>query len=426
MSTISKAECKCIISSFILIFPFLFAQFLSGLFLFFCGILLIVIFWTSFKGYKTMLEILALLGCVVIPISFVSVFGSNYGLFPVSWFNIIIVLLSFLLLNRNLSKSKALFLLSFIFFLVVEVFFNFNAIDSIKQAINLVVFILAFPIGKMLRQKGILNGTLIRFYVVGVFVYATMILFQYFYIKHSGNVIGKFDIFGGNRYSYAALFSDYSFASLYLCSGIAFVVVQFLRERKGHLFFRVFEILTMFSAMLLTSARTGMVALAVALLIYIIAKIIHKKSFYYLLLVFSCVVLPFALMIMMRGRPEESLFSFSGRLGTYAAGIQAFSDSPIFGMGLGITSFSNQFGVEIPHNFFIQYLAQIGIVGLTFLLIYLFNIFRGIRVGHDVFLPLLLVLIGSMAIPDICNSRYFVVIIMIASCKDIQLEGVVS
>lgn len=147
MSTISKAECKCIISSFILIFPFLFAQFLSGLFLFFCGILLIVIFWTSFKGYKTMLEILALLGCVVIPISFVSVFGSNYGLFPVSWFNIIIVLLSFLLLNRNLSKSKALFLLSFIFFLVVEVFFNFNAIDSIKQAINLVVFILAFPIG---------------------------------------------------------------------------------------------------------------------------------------------------------------------------------------------------------------------------------------------------------------------------------------
>ena len=95
-------------------------------------------------------------------------------------------------------------------------------------------------------------------------------------------------------------------------------------------------------------------------------------------------------------------------------------------MGLGITSFSNQFGVEIPHNFFIQYLAQIGIVGLTFLLIYLFNIFRGIRVGHDVFLPLLLVLIGSMAIPDICNSRYFVVIIMIASCKDIQLEGVVS
>ncbi len=196
MSTISKAECKCIISSFILIFPFLFAQFLSGFFLFFCGILLILIFWTSLKGYKTMLEVLALLACVVIPISFVSVFGGNYGLFPVSWFNIIIVLLSFLLLKRNLSKSEALFIFSFIFFLALQIFFNFNAIDSIKQAINLVVFILAFPIGKMLRRKGILNGTLIRFYVVGVFVYSTMILFQYFYIKHSGNVIGKFDIFG--------------------------------------------------------------------------------------------------------------------------------------------------------------------------------------------------------------------------------------
>ena len=130
MSTISKAECKCIISSFILIFPFLFAQFLSGFFLFFCGILLILIFWTSLKGYKTMLEVLALLACVVIPISFVSVFGGNYGLFPVSWFNIIIVLLSFLLLKRNLSKSEALFIFSFIFFLALQIFFNFNAIDS--------------------------------------------------------------------------------------------------------------------------------------------------------------------------------------------------------------------------------------------------------------------------------------------------------
>ena len=123
----------------------------------------------------------------------------------------------------------------------------------------------------------------------------------------------------------------------------------------------------------------------------------------------------------------ENLFDATGRLKSFEKSLALFFEKPLSGVGLGTESFKKNYGFTIPHNLIIQMLLQTGIIGLIFLVVVIVDVYRAIlgKIMNDIVLfPLTTTLMGSAFIPDIMNSRFLPILVLLSSLFALQKKEI--
>lgn len=357
----------------------------------------------------------ALFECMIIsmPVSFLSIMGSDYGALPVSWFNIFFIIT---IIYASISKKlSGLPWLSMVIILgIIECLLGSDLRNAINQYINILLFSLSFVIGRSVfyNSKFGITTYILLMKIISL-AYAIAIIVQNTFIKR-GLDIGFFDYMGGGRLSLGATFTDYSFASLFLFIGISIYLMYFGKSYLSKMI-NVICIILIFSANFIINARTGIMGFFIAILIYAMFMVLRvkKKAF---IIITACCFLPiiFFSAIYISNSRDQSLFNGSGRLDTYKVGLLTFSQHPITGIGLGVQNYKKVLHETIPHNFIIQYLAQTGVFFTCILLAPLFVIlFISYKKNMRILLSLLTMIAGGMFIPDLISSRFICLIVIL-------------
>lgn len=364
------------------------------------------------------------LSILSIPTSFISILGTSYASLPISWFVLCIMVLS--LLSIKTGKTLKSFIPVFIvgIYFLISVFVHGIAQDSLKQIVNIMIYFLAIPVSyyfiamRNLNQRRQIVNTAKVVYIISALSYALTIIFQALYIQATGDVVGTYDAFGGGRTSYAALFSDYSFASLFLASAAILIFYNiYSRDMKYSKLLSVVLLGFLIYAILLTTARTGLLALALsAFMVLVYMFVNNKKAFLRVAALLSIVVAAFLasylFSVVSDARGGQDITDGSNRIEDYQVALNLFSDSILTGIGFGLERYTGESsGVPVPHNFFIQYLVQGGMLGLLIIIVSMIVVFIS-RWKYDralVFMSMLM-FIGGMFIPDLLHSRAILIV----------------
>lgn len=371
-------------------------------------------FWSTKRIYGIKL---ALIFCVIasLPTSFTSVMATSYGELPINWFSIFVILtMCYILTVEKVNAYYIILLFLYVAFFIASLFRAHDMGESISQGLTIMLLLFSFPIGYNLAKKPSKDifETMQQTYLFSVLAFSLQIVIQMLVLLFVRQVIGTYATMA-SRVAYAGLFGDYSFASLYIATGILLLFILFFEQKTiGLLRFIVLEGI-MLIALILTTARTGLYTVVVLLAIYICTRLKQFNWKVASVLLGICFAVPVFAEKFLELRGNGNLFDDSGRMETYNKALIVFLDNFLMGIGFGIGNWKAETGFGIPHNFLIQYLGQFGIIGFTILLLF-FRKFLGkyYKFAKQMKWLMILVLAGGMFIPDIASSRFFTVIII--------------
>lgn len=423
MSSLTNVKGKVIIistlfSSSMIIYSLLPRYFVIGL-----SVLFLIVIGLILKKQYEIKESLFVLSICFLPTSFVSVLGTSTSQFPFSWFHILTILLFLICTLEKLNQKYFLLLMLFLSFGCVRSFMVPQFSDAIKQVLTIVLFLVSFIIGSSFAcdNHGMFKEFSADILLSSCFSLGLQVIIQRGMVRTRGIDVGHHIVMGQGRVAYGGIMGDYSFATLYLAIGCVLTLVYFLDyKRISAISFIFLELFLLFSILCVTS-RTGLVAFAAIVLLYLIRHINRLNKRIVFLILSGCLIVPIVLSRLVSARGNQSLIDSSGRLDNYLRALSHFKDSPLCGVGFGLNNLYAATGLGVPHNFFVQYLLQIGIVGtaiiVAFFVVYLGNHYQK---GDPLKWLFWLVAIGAMFIPDITSSRYFGVVIIITMIGEKQ------
>jgi O-antigen ligase len=162
-----------------------------------------------------------------------------------------------------------------------------------------------------------------------------------------------------------------------------FLVVKSIRYK---LFIGI-SILIMFSALILTLSRGGILALGVAL-VFLLSRILRPKTFlpilFTIILVGIILLLnPLTSILFERLATFETSFSYMTRINFYGEVWQMFLENPIIGVGIGNLGYHSTFVIvahSSAHNIILGLLGETGIPGaLLFISLMFYIVFYFVR-----------------------------------------------
>nr|WP_319371126.1 O-antigen ligase family protein [uncultured Ilyobacter sp.] len=394
---------------------FLFQGYFNKILVISGGMLFFLFFILSKRKKYSITERLTILLCIYIPTSFTSVLATSYGSLPLTWFNLTLIMLYVLILFRKFKKSFYFFSpFVMIFYGLYSFLINEDLMDPFKQLMTIVLFLISFFVGEYLRKFSnkrfleIIN----QYYILSIILYCISIIIQAFMYNRFGIRVGYFDIIGNNRIVMAGLMNDYSFGSLFIATGMIVYLIEYMEEKKISTYKFLFIEILMFFSILKVNSRTGLFAFLIISLFYFIYKR-NFKSILILLCLF--ITIPFILNIVAKQRGGQALLSTSGRINLNKIAIENFANNILLGVGLGVGRWRMLNGVVLPHNLITQYLAQLGLIGsLIFHSNFVVLFIKYIRYKSLYLWPIIVTLIGAMAIPDIVSSRFLSVLVILA------------
>lgn len=396
--------------------------------IFISAILFVYDFFTMSKEFNKSIGVF-IAGLLFLPVSFVSILATPYETLPITWFYLSFLLLMIIVVLKNqLEKKFFLFYQFFISFFLISIIYSKNIVSSLSQFLTISICLFSFQIGEFLKNNfsNKLMEEIQKCYIITSVSVAFQILLQRFWITNTGQIIGHYSLMGGDRIAYAGLMNDYSFASLYLVTAAMLLLILFVETKKVSIinFVILFSFLVFTS--ILVSARTGIFSLIVTILLYFIFR--FKKDFVKvsILSVIGLTSVPFLLNYLTSIRKYERLFDGSGRLELAYKAWNVFLKNPVIGVGFGRDNLVNNYNMIVPHNFFIQYLLQFGIVGFVIIVFNFFIFYMKYSRNNYLMWLFLLCFIGSMLIPDIVSSRFLsviIVMIMINSSKNSLIQN---
>jgi len=368
---------------------------------------------------------------LLVPTSTISILGTSSAVFPLTWFHLFAIILFFLVILTERIRVQYFALL--VVFVILELaisLFTPNYLDSLKQILTISLFLVSFIIGPSISKRVTPSFVHIaaKCYLFSTLGFSAQILLQRSFIRATGIIIGHYAAMGVGRNAFAGLMGDYSFATLYLATGCMMAIILFNDWQEISLARFILIELTLLLASLIVTSRTGIMALAIILVFYFFnnAKRVGWKVLF--LMMVSMVSIPFLMhkIMSVRGGGQKLLDS-SGRLANYSLALHYFVEKPLFGIGLGLNNLSSVLQIAVPHNFFIQYLVQIGIIGL-FLIMLFFAIYflKDYNKTSNLKWVFWIIVVGSMLIPDIFSSRFFFVIIIMCTLPVLSHSNHVS
>ncbi|QIK70035.1 hypothetical protein G7062_06945 [Erysipelothrix sp. HDW6C] len=359
-----------------------------------------------------------------VPLSFISIFGQTESLVFLNWFHIFTILFlvyAFFDIIKNWKTTRFSILDGSIVLAIIglAVSFALNWVRvkplSITQMLLILFFLVSVLMCDLLMNSGRHKETFktdfllrqLQFVLMGM---ALCVLIQFVAYKN-GVVIGRVENYANFRLALGFINFDFSFLSLLLLVNI-FYPIQTIIQNKRLDIISVISIGLALLSSTLTSARTGLMTFVIVLsmmtVLYVFVfnklslSIMKRILVFVLLAAVSGAILYF--MYKKRG------FGSSGRTEINRDALAAFRNRPIGGNGLNWIS---RHGV-MPHNFFTQYLAQTGVVFIVPITVALTLVINKIRQSNIViFANSLICIVGSMFIPDILNSRFFLLIVIL-------------
>ena len=371
-----------------------------------------------FNIYKTLLILIIL----SINSSYTSIFPVEYSSLPITWFLISIVVLIVVCFSNGIKKNIyfILSLLAVIYFVINLLWMKSNFINSLNQLINILLFLLIMCCVKnlVLNLSNIKHIELTYFFFVEVMLYSLMVIVAYIGYNNSKMFLGTIELMN-NRTAYAATFADYSFSTLYIATAMVVVVALIIKRKIKYNRVFWYGLLIIYTfAIIAVNARTGIFAFAVSVGIIIFYESIVVHNIRALLIVPVMLFIGIMMIsITLQNRGGQNLLDSSGRIEGYRIALDIFKDYFWVGTGFGIQNYSAITHMAIPHNLFIQYLVQFGIVGFIALLVVIVDIFHKTLKKRGVYIwALLTIFLGAMLIPDILSSHYLIVILILALC----------
>lgn len=365
---------------------------------------------------------LLIISFYLIPLSFISLIGTDTKGFPIAWFHVVIILLTLLsFVKCKISPQYHIYvgLLSILGFL--NCIFQPDPVDAFKQLLVIMLFNFTFYISESVRKnKHYLYPVLLDSFLASTIVLSLQVIIQKYIAEYYGILLGQ-SASMMNRTAYSGVMGDYSAATLYIATGLMCAIYMYFECKRfsSVMFLVLLSILTW--GMLTVTSRTGWVAIGGALALYLFGS--RKKISTIQIILFVVVILaaiPYLFDIMVLNRGEEGIKSSSGRLESYVLDLRIFFDNIFWGVGLGLKNLYTKTREGVPHNFFIQYLVQMGIIGTITIIAPFIHFFKlNIKKSDSSKYLFVVVFIGAMFIPDIVSSRflYGVLILIAASNK---------
>jgi|GEM_PF-6320599 len=415
---------------FLNIFVLIFANILPGFIFLVLGSICWIIVFKDNKEEYDLFTLIIKMYIFSLPLSFTNVFGSGSGYSNITWFNIFFIILV-LLGVMDLLKTKKIELsllskaaIAMMVVSLIPLFVSVDFIDGLKQYIYYFMACSVIIMGERIKNQITVKqkSELLLDYLFTTRVAAIGVMLQMFYIGITGHEIGHYRVYG-TRQLYGFLFSDFSFLSLFIASG-AVGIYFYKRKQTESKKYWMAEFVLLLIASVVTSARTGMMAFIAVFIIFngleIISLAIKGSRKAIILLISNLGIIIVGLIGLSLVRPE-SLISDSGRSDLNQLALNTFLENPLLGMGFGGSSYANLVGM-IPHNIIYQSLAQGGLLFTIPLFLFVGTIlYTAYKENAYVFSSILVVLIGSLFIPDIFNSRFFPVLLLLLAMKHSSL-----
>lgn len=358
----------------------------------------------------------------LIPTSFISILGGGTDEFPIAWFHLLILSLTILsLLKTRISRAYHIYI--FLYFSIIGLlcFFQNDIFDALKQFFVILFFLFSFYITEHVRKdknRESYTTTIYDVYLGSSLAVSLQVIIQKIVVDNLGIILGHSDTYA-ERVAWGGLMGDYSFTTLYIATGIMLVILYYLEYKRIGLF--AFIVLLSFLAygQVSVTARTGWVALGAGVALYFfvnIKRINHSKLI--LVIIAFIIAIPYLYEMLLSSRGTD-VISSSGRTENYIVAIDYFLDNFFMGIGLGLKNLYQQTREGVPHNFFVQYLLQVGVIGtiiITLPFMYFWKL--NIRKQSGIKYIFIVTFFGSMFIPDIVSSRFlYGVLILIAASK---------
>lgn len=398
------------------------------------SVILIIYFVFRIWRYKkfSFNQILIYLIFESVPLSFFSILGYTTDIFPISWFHLLIILHFFILLfSTKLRKTTFILFFLFSMYNFLYLFENISFISGLKQLFVIILFLIIFFITDAIEKKSIKSLNFIdleNIYILGTLAIAIQVILQYIFYNYYSIQLGYLTLMGSNRLALGATMGDFSFTSIYIGTGIALMIINFF-ESNIAISKIIFFVPIMLLGLVTTTARTGLYSLVLVLILYYLFNLrtLNWRSFFSILITPVLFVRIFEIVLLKRGK--QSLLSSSGRVQNYIDALQIFSSNPkniLVGIGLGKEEIISRGLSFIPHNFIIQFLLQLGILGLIFIFLVFLNYYY-YDFSHSGIIKwiILYIVISSMFVPDIFSSRFLSVVLVLATiekCKGYNYE----
>lgn len=343
------------------------------------------------------------------PFSYGEIFGIRVLIFQ------IIIGIVFLIHN-TFKKNRLSFYLDSSVILIIPLWFlilgfslhteYFNELQAVSTFIMLLFITSQFD-STMLES-------IVKYYKLAVLFTAGGIIFQFLMHRFTGIELFRYQLFGGGRNAYSFIWEDYSFISLFVVSAIP---LFFVKKINFHFF--IFSFFLLISS-IMTSARTGVAAFILFIILYIGNDIFKsliigrlKKSS--LITLFIILALPPFLIAGMEGFTGRQVTgSSSGRIDDFIIGYQYLKESFLFGSFFDKISYYNTIST-IPHNIFIYILYMGGLASfLIFIFWLIFLIIKLKNADNRITSSLLICLLGFQFIPSFFSAYFLAVLIGIA------------
>ena len=374
------------------------------------------LFQKNTSKYETLFNLLIL----STPLFSISILGANlHHMF--SWIYIFL-LIYLILLVRDLAKGKYclkknfLLIIIFLIILFVQSIIGNFVLSNIMEFIQITIMIL--PIALTYYAKDYIKTLLPKDFSskfvnsIGNVIFATAlaVIIQCGLYTYKGIMIGNINFFA-QRIVFDAVFSGFSILSIFLGVGVVIYMYQLLKYKK---FNSLFKLAVIAVALFFNSSRTGIVASALAIGLWIIknsfskGKINFKNLMFLLIFVIASFFLLYQL-FMVRG--DDSIFAGSGRIEGYHQAWDFTISSPIyflFGNGLAASNYN----FTLPHNFILQTLMCSGIFMLVYSLIFVYKLIK--VTSDDIFKYIIIaILIGGLLTTDFYANTFFTVFAVI-------------
>ncbi|MBV2209760.1 MAG: hypothetical protein KUL77_09375 [Thermomonas sp.] len=262
-------------------------------------------------------------------------------------------------------------------------------------------------------------------YVVACVFIAVGVYVQWFLEIFFGISIFRNILFGGGRHAYSFIWEDFSFASLVVVSCIPIVLSMYGRKLAIAISF------LLITATIVTSARTGIVAILVFTILKFILlslkmlKTGKMRAHYFAIVIVS----PVVLFVLFVGLPfftgRELTIASSGRLDGFLVGLDFFRDNFWFGAFLDKLYYGQNIAI-IPHNLFLYPLIMGGVVYFSFFMAFLVvALYLARSSDGDISQSIYLCLLGFQFIPSFFSAYFFAMLLgmAMASSKINQKES---
>ncbi|MFD4817509.1 O-antigen ligase family protein, partial [Peribacillus butanolivorans] len=324
---------------------------------------------------------------------------SNFSLMELCLVSyIVIIFINAIYKNYRINIFVFLIVIFSIVFLIIGVFISLDSLESFKNTLNLILFILVILAtflyvdnNSMIKKEEIDNY--INMYISVCISLAIGLFFQYLALYTFNLELGEIFTFS-ERTIFNLYFIPKSTLSAFVCSGAIILLIRLYKNFKIRNFF-VFSLLLF--ANIINTSRTGLVVLILVFTLYVImnTKYIFKNYKTFLLifiLIFSFVG---AAELLLESRTTTDLLDDNGRFDLIINSKDVLKDNLILGIGSSWADL-HKHGITMEiHNFVIQYILQMGIIVTISLLALLFYILKKLRYSEYFYVVLYICLAGT-------------------------------